>query len=364
MVSACFDVASAKPQRALDPLDAVPLATAAIPADPFHNGNMLGDLYRPEGSVRSVTWFQKPGMGWIWGDPDGCERRVVQRFDDDGRCIEVEEWEMGACLFRRDAHLARAGAPAYMLEWRFELNRGQTTSECRRVDDLLDCAGHILATIETPVSDSGIPLSVGTQHVVATYECDRLGRVLRATDFKENGEPQRAREWFYTPDGRVARAHSQWLPTGPKLTEDFGYDLHGRVCVRLASVNGDPAAYRDEDEYDDAGNHCAARELVGDHLERSVEYEYSASARLIARHTIEPRADPHRGREKPQRTDETFEGIDRPLTREVHSLDGSSASIERWTYKPDSQGNWIQRNAAPECGPAAISIWRVIEYAE
>jgi YD repeat-containing protein len=338
------------PQQPPDPQIEVPQARGWIPADPCESGTELGALYRPKGRVRSVTWFQAVPEEARRSVKRDWEKRVVQRFDDEGLCVEVERWCCGARVSSRIARSPTGSVREFEQSWGHPLFENPW-----REENVCDRTGAKIGLVRIPLALVGREVSDPLPWIAARWEYDETGRCLRETRFDEALWPCSIRRWHYDDCGRIDRVVDH--AGSSQESREYEYDEEGRTTAMTSRGPGDRAVRRSRFDYDVLGRLSRTAEQVDGTVTRSVVFGYGEDGRLVRRETQSFSLD------GPGSLDvETFEGIDRPLTREVRGPRGQVLARGRWSYEDDERGNWIvKRCPGITDGPDAM---RAIEYAD
>ena len=358
LLSVLVPVAAA--QRAPDPLPDDAEARPGLVSDPYHNGTLIGLMHRPHGKLRRVVWFLESGFNPLPSDPPGCERRVVQVFDDQGRCVELEQWSMGLREARKILRKGKDEGSEEMVVWEDRRPPICWKRELRR-----DREGVRVEQLRLPMqldgkTPTGEPASAWwDQH----YDSQR--RLVRDVGYaKDNVWLQR--EWGYDDLGRVDLHLRTDCAFGPTSRTSYEYDAEGRVQRTTTTGMSWPAPVpiRSEYEYDGVSRRLVRqRRYLGDFLNHEQTYHYDDEGALIARVTLELLVDPLRGRKRPQVEVETFAGEDRPLTSDVYELGHGPIRSTRFKYEDDDRGNWVRKAEYTSKG-SGQAIRRTIEYAD
>jgi hypothetical protein len=333
----------------------LPRESWEIPSDPYFTGIMIGQMHRPHGKIRCVTWYQA-GVG-AFGDPDGWEKRVVQRFDEEGRCVETEAWAMGVQEDRRIVDLGSVSRPPQNTYW--FLAHGS----CERTRLVRDDRGRARAVIREDLNHLGLLWEGSRSRVAKEYERDAWGRVREATSYRSDGAPEERHRWNYDSVGRVHVHESEHCKRDEGYREEFEYGADDRLRATVMSVAGGEPSRRSEYSYDADGRLESQSERIGGVECWTMACTYGANGRLAVRVTSDRRIDAGRNRPRSTLLVETFDGIDRPLTRELRDARGRVLERGEWTYKDDERGNWVLKSHTGTTNPE-IDVRRIIEYAE
>jgi len=323
-------------------------------------------MYFPDGHLRRVTWSEgydlRAGSGTGWG------KRAVLGFDDRKRCVEVESWFNGTRESRRVLQPPGATGNERVLEW-----SGEPVSTCWVKEPVRNELGLGLAMIETPWEPDGLRPRGGDPRIRAEYEYDPSGRLLRAKYFAVDQRTfwKRCEIWH---DGRglVSRIQYKNGPKDPGWTREFQYDAKGNVSVVVQRSVRSPSSESREYRYDEAGRLVAECRTIDGYIARTIDLRYDQDGRLVERSTCEE-APTDWPAEPIRRTEETFDGIDRPMTLTVRDDAGRAILDIRWTYENDAKGNWIRKIphiASASTRPELVvndeyyEILREIDYAD
>jgi hypothetical protein len=322
-------------------------------------------MHFPKGNLRRVTWSEgfdiRAGSGTGWG------KRAVLAFDDRRRCIEFESWFNGT---RESRRVLQAGGPTdseRILEW-----HGELATSCWVSEPVRNELGLELARIETPWTPDGQRPIGGNPRTRAEYQRDSRGRLLRVMHLDAEHRPLWKRcEIWHDGEGRVSLIQYKNGPKDPGWTREFRYDGRGNVSVVLQNTARSPSLQSREYLYDDAGRLVAECRSVDGYIASTIDLRYDQDGGLIARSTVEegPADWPD---EAIRRTEETFDGIDRPKSLTVRDEAGRAILDILWTYEDDAKGNWIRkipRIASASARPLPVGdeyyeIRREIEYAD
>jgi len=290
------------------------------------------DLHRPKGRVRSVRWYIDSGFGGP-NDPEGWELRYVEEFDDDGRCVDSQEWLMGS-LESRWIAAPRCADLATAVEW-----------SCTSVIDLFrDESGRVESRVTTHWDRAHAGSGSGD---LQRFAYDSKNRPSSRSRMVLEGAVS-ATYWAYDDRDRVVMARHE-LDTS-RRTEWFEYDSESHVIGWESRDDRDPTVRRSDLEYDSRGFLVRRCDSIDGQACGWIEYEHADDGRLLAR------------RSYPGRVFETFDGIDRPLTRQILTDNLNSSWID-WHYVDDERGNWI-RKVPSGIADYGEDVWRVIEYAD
>jgi hypothetical protein len=355
LIALVFSIASAAAtaQHAPNPAREIPapiLRSTGFEVDPYTNGLSIGAMYRPHGAFRRVSWFEDSGFSGSPDDPPGWEKRVVETFDNHGRCVEIENWAMGFRESRTRVDPDTQDETAAGARWDYA-----KPAKCWRSQCVRDELGRPIATEEVPFDIDGRNPSGAPSRLLYEFTYDHAGHVESATSYSEKGEPTREQSWRYDEAGRVCEHNSRYLPAGPEVKWEYAYDQLGRVATVLCVVRSEPATHRTDFEYEGSSDLvCHWIETLGEHVERDRRCEYDTDHRLIARYTCEGR----------KRTVEMMDGVDRPLSREVHDEQGQPLESIKFRYEDDDRGNWTQKTEINVFAGKRGSVLRRIEYAD
>jgi hypothetical protein len=199
---------------------------------------------------------------------------------------------------------------------------------------------------------------------VKEYEYDPSGRVREAVQYGRDGSPEHRQRWTYDLHGRVRDHRSDSCRSGSEYREGFLYFPNGLVRARIVSVEGEPPNHRTDYLYDSVGRVLCQSETRDGQECWSMSCTYDSDGRLAIRHVSDRRLDPSRNRPRSIQIEETFAGIDRPLTREVRDPSGRILETGRWNYVDDNRGNWIEKWSTGKTEDGGVNVMRVIEYAD
>ena len=353
IVLACTaPLATASPQqRVPDPTWSVPKPPQPFDVDPYETNNNFGPMYAPKGKLRSVVWYEG-GWGRHYGeDPPDYNKRVAQRFDDSGRCIEIETWFMGDLESRTTYCSAKPGDPAHLLYWP---DRNRRTA---RRDAILDASRRLVGLLAASVDADGSRPLGGAEQLTSECEYDPQGRLTQSTNFTPDGSVGSFIRWTYDAAGRISEVRYD----STRWTQKLEYDPQGRVIRAWTLTDNREPVERSEFAYDERGRLLISRQVIDADTTEFSEYTYCAQGKLIARQTLETSRS-----EFPDGDclDETFDGIDRPLSSDLYDDRSRLRFSSRWTYEDDSRGNWIKKFSAGAHAAAVAEIWRKIEYAD
>jgi hypothetical protein len=330
----------------------------SIAADPYFNGNMLGLMPRPKGRLKRVTWFGNNGFGGLDMDPPGWEKRVVQAFDDAGRCIELEEWEMGELNVRHACRPLPTGEPGAPITW-----ESGWRGACWRTEHRRNASGRLHETVWAPLDANGTHPTGADPLRRWTYEYDPAGHLTNQRIEDQQCRLLSAEEWRYDPRGRVSEQVDCTLTWGP-CTQEFEYDDRDRVQVEVVTYPGQEPL-RVEYRYEAESARVAwMRVCRGGIREQEVACRYDSDARLIERATEEFQLEPQPGSPRSRSIVEIFGGEDRPLLREVFGKDGRVLERTCTSYVDDSRGNWTHKTSISGATSGEFTVWRRIEYAD
>jgi hypothetical protein len=81
-------IASGSPQKQVaDPALSMPKPPRPFDIDPYETNNSFSPMYAPRGKLRSVIGYEGGFRGHA-DDPPNFNKRVVQRSDDKGDCVD------------------------------------------------------------------------------------------------------------------------------------------------------------------------------------------------------------------------------------------------------------------------------------
>jgi hypothetical protein len=357
----CLGLAlGASAQQPPDPTFGVPGREWTLGGNPYFTGSDIGAMYLPSGRIRRVSWYEESGLGGLGNDPPGWEKRTVLVFNDAGQCVEVEEWAMGLLEFRTVLQAVGSSPGQRGISWILHEPVRCTMSEAVR-----DSGGHQITTLVTPWTPDGVGPSGGDPSTTAEYGYDAAGRVLWETI--PNGYlpgTSSRREWWYDRAGRIRVRSSQLSERGQRHTDTFDYDEQGRIRARSFRSDGESTEYGWEFEWDLRGRMIEDCSTIDGRISSTTSYRYAEDGRLVSRSSFEfnrPLARPY---ERTLHTEESFNGIDRPLTREVWDQKDRRIETTQWTYQEDSHGNWTRKTPHQIGINREFGILRVIEYAD
>jgi hypothetical protein len=345
-------LASAAPQvRVPDPSWSMPKPLHAFDVDPYETNNSFGPMYAPKGKLSCVTWYES-GFGGHGDDPPNWHKRVTQRFDDANKCVEIETWWMGELESRERFCAATANDTAHQLYW------GYREMDCGRLDAVVDDTGRLAAVLLTPMESDGKRPSGGTQRLSQGCEYDLQGKLAQSTSFAPDGSVWYFVRWSYDAAGRIAEVRYEYT----HWTRRLEYDTRSRVIRAWTLKDHSPSIERLEFQFDENDRLLASRDIIDGETTEFAQYTYSPGGKLIARQTSHTWRDEFRGGDC---VEETFDGIDRPMSRDIYDEHGKLRYLSRWAYENDSRGNWVLQLESLVAGwPPGPVTWRKIEYAE
>jgi hypothetical protein len=338
-------------QEVPDPRLDLPRASTWIPGDSYEARTEIGPLHNPAGKVRRVTWYvpNRPEFQEN-GRPKPWSKRVVQDFDEAGHCVGIERL---SGYLREYREFARSPSGSM---WEHEEWAGDYPDRWLE-ETLTDPTGRPVARLLITLDIHGLPHSGYRPFLVSEWQYDESGRCCRELRYGGPCGTEVAREWSYDDQGRIERVTDGWsyLPTATK----FDYDVGGRLTARTERKRGDPTTYRTEFDHDEEGRLVRSVDRVNGYLTGRVALAYGPDGKLIFRQKLDARFGA-----PSSRSEETFDGIDRPIHREVFDARGRVTSRMSWTYDDDLRGNWIRKRCRADIGACGVDVGREIEYAD
>jgi hypothetical protein len=333
-----------------------------LAGNPYNDGSCIGAMYIPNGRLRSVSFYHD-GHGSS-DDPPGWEKRAVLRFDETGRCVETETWMAGTQYFRSGLLTDPATGVERLLAWIWYEDEEMWCCDAHEI--LRDLTGRPVARLIVPWRLDGSGPSGVEDRIQEEYQTDDRGRVIQKLMFSDS-------HLLASPVLNVCRRDSEGRALevlrgrdgSLEVFEKFAYDTRGNVISEVYTTwcqKQFSGRYR----YDTQGRMIASTWATDDVITRSVSYQYAEDGRLVARSTCESERPMSSPDQRTLFTEETLEGIDRPLTCVVWDEKGREISKVRWTYEGDSRGNWIKKSFQTTGlrRPDDYHILRRIEYAD